>query len=370
VSTRIGQATQSGDISGVDSPFGQLYRANVGAVSGFFARRCSDPQTVADLTSETFVRALGSYRRFDPRRGSERAWLIGISHNVFRRHVGAVPPPSPDTILHVAATETLSPRAQRAGATTISTVSEEGWLQQGKPWRRHVIAHVPGGPLVEEDGSLRLYNRTRNTLLPGTRVPNSTPRYTLTAIGGGRYRLSAPLPNGGVSTPTTIDAATVEALRDGTEAVSWSVAWDGHHQMIGPMVGPSARQIAQLQAQQPDPVSTTFAAQLHRLLDSGHARVTRTTTADGQPAIEISSVHPQSGPRTNYYVNPTTYQPIELDTFGYDSPKDVTRVHFTAYNMLPLAGHERLLRMTVPSTARVDHTPADYWQAAGLARIF
>jgi hypothetical protein len=233
-----------------------------------------------------------------------------------------------------------------------------------------VIAHVPGGPLVEEDGSLRLYNRTRNTLLPGTRVPNSTPRYTLTAIGGGRYRLSAPLPNGGVSTPTTIDAATVEALRDGTEAVSWSVAWDGHHQMIGPMVGPSARQIAQLQAQQPDPVSTTFAAQLHRLLDSGHARVTRTTTADGQPAIEISSVHPQSGPRTNYYVNPTTYQPIELDTFGYDSPKDVTRVHFTAYNMLPLAGHERLLRMTVPSTARVDHTPADYWQAAGLARIF
>ncbi|HEX3690900.1 MAG TPA: sigma-70 family RNA polymerase sigma factor [Solirubrobacteraceae bacterium] len=72
------------------SSFGQVYRANVAAVSGFFARRCSDPQTVADLTSETFVRALGSYRRFDPRRGTQRAWLIGISHNVFRRHVGAV----------------------------------------------------------------------------------------------------------------------------------------------------------------------------------------------------------------------------------------------------------------------------------------
>lgn len=75
---------------GTESAFGRLYRANVGAVTAFFARRCADPQTVADLTSETFVRALQSYRRFDPRRGTERAWLIGIAHNVFRRHVGAV----------------------------------------------------------------------------------------------------------------------------------------------------------------------------------------------------------------------------------------------------------------------------------------
>ena len=74
---------------GADSPFGDVYRAHVGAVSGFFARRCSDPQTVADLTSETFVQALGSFRRFDPGRGTARAWLIGIAHNVFRGYVGA-----------------------------------------------------------------------------------------------------------------------------------------------------------------------------------------------------------------------------------------------------------------------------------------
>ena len=35
---------------GADSPFGDVYRAHIGAVSGFFARRCSDPQTVADLS--------------------------------------------------------------------------------------------------------------------------------------------------------------------------------------------------------------------------------------------------------------------------------------------------------------------------------
>lgn len=53
---------------------------------GYFARRCRDPQTVADLTSETFVRAVGGFARFDPRRGSERAWLFGIAANVFAHH--------------------------------------------------------------------------------------------------------------------------------------------------------------------------------------------------------------------------------------------------------------------------------------------
>ncbi|MFZ1994965.1 MAG: sigma-70 family RNA polymerase sigma factor [Solirubrobacteraceae bacterium] len=67
-----------------------MYRANIGAVSGFFARRCSDPQVVADLTSETFVRAIASYRRFDPGRGTARGWLIGIARNVFRRHLSSI----------------------------------------------------------------------------------------------------------------------------------------------------------------------------------------------------------------------------------------------------------------------------------------
>lgn len=79
----------SGAERGTDSAFGEVYRANVGAVTGFFARRCSDPQTIADLTSETFVRAVASYSRFDPTRGTPRAWLIGIAYNVFRRHLSA-----------------------------------------------------------------------------------------------------------------------------------------------------------------------------------------------------------------------------------------------------------------------------------------
>jgi RNA polymerase sigma factor (sigma-70 family) len=66
--------------------FEQLYLRNVDALMGYFARRCRDPHTVADLTSETFVRAMDGFARFDPRRGSDRAWLFGIAAHVFARH--------------------------------------------------------------------------------------------------------------------------------------------------------------------------------------------------------------------------------------------------------------------------------------------
>jgi RNA polymerase sigma factor (sigma-70 family) len=66
--------------------FEQVYRANVDAVIAYFARRCAEPQVVADLTSETFVGAAGTFPSFDPRRGSARAWVFGVAAHVFARH--------------------------------------------------------------------------------------------------------------------------------------------------------------------------------------------------------------------------------------------------------------------------------------------
>ena len=66
--------------------FERVYLRNVDVLMGYFARRCRDPHTVADLTSETFVRAMDGFARFDPRRGSDRAWLFGIAGRVFARH--------------------------------------------------------------------------------------------------------------------------------------------------------------------------------------------------------------------------------------------------------------------------------------------
>jgi RNA polymerase sigma factor (sigma-70 family) len=66
--------------------FEQIYRGNVGLVTAYFARRCADPQTVADLTSETIVRAASSFGSFDPGRGTARAWLFGIAGHVYAQH--------------------------------------------------------------------------------------------------------------------------------------------------------------------------------------------------------------------------------------------------------------------------------------------
>lgn len=66
--------------------FESVYRANVAGVASFFARRCAEPQEVADLTSETFVQAIGSLSSFDPRRGTPRAWLLGIARHVYAQY--------------------------------------------------------------------------------------------------------------------------------------------------------------------------------------------------------------------------------------------------------------------------------------------
>jgi len=66
--------------------FEAVYRTNVAGVTAFFARRCLEPQLVADLTSETFVEAIGSLHSFDPSRGTARAWLFGIARHVYARH--------------------------------------------------------------------------------------------------------------------------------------------------------------------------------------------------------------------------------------------------------------------------------------------
>lgn len=66
-----------------------MYRATIDAVTAYFARRTTDPQTVADLTADTYVEAITSYSTFDPRRGTPRAWLFGIARRVFARHCEA-----------------------------------------------------------------------------------------------------------------------------------------------------------------------------------------------------------------------------------------------------------------------------------------
>jgi RNA polymerase sigma factor (sigma-70 family) len=69
--------------------FEGLYRANVAVVTAYFARRSADPQTVADLTADTFIQAITSFATFDPHRGTPRAWVLGIARRIYAAHCQA-----------------------------------------------------------------------------------------------------------------------------------------------------------------------------------------------------------------------------------------------------------------------------------------
>jgi RNA polymerase sigma factor (sigma-70 family) len=47
------------------------------------------PQTVADLTANTFVQAITSLGTFDPRKGTSRAWVFGIARRIYAAHCQA-----------------------------------------------------------------------------------------------------------------------------------------------------------------------------------------------------------------------------------------------------------------------------------------
>jgi RNA polymerase sigma-70 factor (ECF subfamily) len=69
--------------AGTAAEFERVYRANVDAVSAYFARRTADPQLVADLTADTFVAVISHFGSFDPGKGTARSWVFGIARHVY-----------------------------------------------------------------------------------------------------------------------------------------------------------------------------------------------------------------------------------------------------------------------------------------------
>jgi RNA polymerase sigma factor (sigma-70 family) len=75
--------------AGPAAEFERLYRANVDAVTAYFARRTADPHAVADLTADTFVAVITGFGSFDPAKGTPRAWVFGIARHVYAAHCEA-----------------------------------------------------------------------------------------------------------------------------------------------------------------------------------------------------------------------------------------------------------------------------------------
>ena len=63
------------------STFADLYRATFADVYAYVATIVRGRTAAEDVTAQAYERAYRKRRSFDPRRGSERAWIFGIARN-------------------------------------------------------------------------------------------------------------------------------------------------------------------------------------------------------------------------------------------------------------------------------------------------
>lgn len=65
--------------------FSVLFDRHFDAIHGY-ARRRVGPSLADEIAAETFIRAFDRRRRYDTARDNARAWLLGITANLLRRH--------------------------------------------------------------------------------------------------------------------------------------------------------------------------------------------------------------------------------------------------------------------------------------------
>ncbi len=70
-----------------DAAFERLYHEYATPLFKFFLYRIGDRTVAEDLTSDTFERVLRARWRFDPRRGTEAAWIYSVALNRLRDYV-------------------------------------------------------------------------------------------------------------------------------------------------------------------------------------------------------------------------------------------------------------------------------------------
>lgn len=124
--------------------FAAFYRLFERPMLGFFMRATARPELAADLTAETFARALEAVESYDPAKGRADQWLFGIARNVLggsyregrvqsaaRQRLGL-----PQLVLDDHATETIARLTEEQEQATVALA------QLSEEQRRAIYAHV------------------------------------------------------------------------------------------------------------------------------------------------------------------------------------------------------------------------------------
>jgi hypothetical protein len=289
----------------------------------------------------------------------------GAGGSVVDRAAAAVAA-SPGTILHV---DLHGSQTNPDGSTV--TWRDESWEQQSPPYAGRQIETSPDGSVAEtaSTGTAdELYDPARNTIYIRPQVtekpyamdswdlkPGPRPGTVVLRVGDVKA--------GRIFGTAVITTAQAEALRKHTDVIGFKLS--KRNGVAAPTVTVMpAPNLPKAKPETPDadPTSTGFRGQILTLLRSGGAHVVGHRTIDGQDTIEIAS----ADGHTTYYVDPGSYQPVELDTRGTGGG---TELRFPSYERLELDGNEQLLSLAAQHPgARLDRDAADY--RAAEARLF
>ena len=154
--------------------FEALYRSCRDDVYGYVATMVRDAATAEDVVATAFERAYQHHRQYDPRRGTERAWVFGIARNAAldelrrrKRHAALLLEPADES---AAPAEDPTQRATvRAALDTLRTREREiVALKYGAGLSNGELAGVLG---VSESNAGTLVHRAMTKLREACCVP-------------------------------------------------------------------------------------------------------------------------------------------------------------------------------------------------------
>lgn len=285
-------------------------------------------------------------------------WAVGsASAESIVRHAASAIGAKPGTILHVDMTGT-----QRNPDGSSVTWRDESWQLESSPYSRRQIETALDGSTVESgkgpEGD-QVYDPATNTIYSGPRPTGQsqaelqTPHLTR-GPKPGTYTLRF------VRLSLVITARQAKAFRRGTLSIAWKVRKNDHIGALALIPTPKpyhAPDSSDDAGWSPDPGSPAFRNQILALLNSGGAHVVGHKTIDGRDTIEIASADGHN----SYYVDPNTYEPVELDNIGKGGG---VALRFRTYETLPAEGNLGLLDLTAQhANATVDRNPT-HWRAA------